>query len=140
MKHFTKVAGVTFEGRQEILERCRRDMPCRLEPEPTNKYDPNAIKVMVATGPGVVEQVGYVPKNLAAVIAPHLQGESVMVEIEEINGGFETPRGDIASLGMRIVITLPDPETEDDPSVLHNQDDSMGNGGPVYNHKTDRFD
>lgn len=109
MRHFTNVAGVTFEGRQGILERCTKDMPCRLEAEPTNKYDPNAIKVMVATGPGTVEQVGYVPKNLAAVIAPRLQGESVMVEILEITGGFEQYGGRRASYGMNIAIELPDP-------------------------------
>lgn len=112
MRHFTNVAGVTFEGRQGVLERCTRDMPCRLEPEPTNKYDPNAIKVMVATGPGTVEQVGYVPKNLAALIAPRLQGESVMVQIVEITGGFEQSGGRRASYGMNISITLPD-QTED---------------------------
>jgi hypothetical protein len=118
MRHFTKVNGVTFPNedgtsRQDVLARCTKDTPCRLEPEPTNKYDPHAVKVMVATEPGKVEQVGYVPRNLAAVIAPHLQGESViMVQIHEITGGFEFFGGERASYGMNISITLPD-QTED---------------------------
>lgn len=111
MQYTTKIAGVTFPNtdgtsRQEIISRITRDMACRLEPEPTNAYDPNAIAVKVATAPGVVEQVGYIPKNLAAVIAPHLQGENLMVTILEITGGFETSYGDTASLGMKVLIDI----------------------------------
>jgi hypothetical protein len=134
MRHFTNVAGVTFPNedgasRQNVLERCQKGMPCRLEAEPTNKYDPNAIKVMVATAPGKVEQVGYIPRNLAAIIAPSLQGESIMVEIIDITGGFETRNGK-ASYGMNIAITLPDAPAEDE----------QANGGPVYDHKSNRGD
>lgn len=117
MNYVTKVAGVTFEGRQEILARVTKNMPCRLEPEPGNPYDSNAVAVKVATEPGKVEHVGYVPKNLAAIIAPHLQGESVMVQILEITGGFETSWGDTAALGMRIAINLPDSDLD-----WHHQD------------------
>lgn len=108
MQYVTKVAGVTFEGRQEIIQRITKDMPCRLEPEPTNPFDENAIAVKVATAPGVVEHIGYVPKNLAAFVAPHLQGESIMVRIAEITGGFMKWSGELASLGVLIAIDLPD--------------------------------
>lgn len=103
---YTKVAGVTFEGRQNLIAQLTGGEPCRLQPEPTNKYDPNAIAVMVAAK-GEVWHIGFVPKELAAQIAPHLEGEALMVRISEITGGFETSDGDTAALGVRLRIELP---------------------------------
>lgn len=102
----TKVAGVTYEGRQSLIERIRATDPCRLQPEPTNKYDPNAIAVMVAHA-GEIWHIGYVPKELAAQIAPYIDGEALMVTIAEIVGGFETYDGDTAAWGVRLRIELP---------------------------------
>lgn len=109
----TKVAGVTFEGRQVYLAKLTGDEPCRIVPEPENKYDPNALAVHVAHKDGILH-VGYIPKELAAEIAPHLEGEAVMAEIEEITGGFETREGDVASLGLRLRIELPMTQQEID--------------------------
>lgn len=111
----TKVSGVTFEGRQAHIAKLRGNEPCRIVPEPENKYDPNALAVHVACE-GQVYHVGYVPKELAAQVAPHLEGEALMVKISEITGGFETRDGDVAALGLRIRIELPaDPQDEDIP-------------------------
>jgi single-stranded-DNA-specific exonuclease len=104
----TKVAGVTYEGRQDIIAALKGNEPCRIVPEPENPYDPNALAVHVAVAPGVVRHVGFVPRDLAAQIAPHLEGEAVMVELTEITGGFETRYGDIAAYGLRIRIEIPD--------------------------------
>lgn len=103
----TKVAGVTYEGRQALIAQLRGHEPCRLQPEPTNAYDPNAIAVMVAVAPGSVWHIGYLPRELAAQVAPHLEGEALMVKIAEIVGGFETYDGDTAALGVRLRIELP---------------------------------
>src|SRR5882672_5254648 len=43
-----KVAGVSFEGRQEHLARLNGREPVRLVPEPKNPYDANAIGVHIA--------------------------------------------------------------------------------------------
>jgi len=102
----TKVAGVTFEGRQAYIAKLRGNEPCRIVPEPDNKYDPNALAVHVACD-GTVYHVGYIPKELAAEIAKHLEGEALMVEIAEITGGFETREGDTAALGLRLRIEVP---------------------------------
>lgn len=115
----TKVIGVTYpnpdgSNRQDIIASCRRDTPIRLESEPTNAYDPNAIAVKVATEPGKVQQVGYIPKELAKTIAPLMQGESLMARIVSITGGFETWDGEIAALGLVIVIEVPDPDDDDE--------------------------
>ena len=38
--------------------------------EPTNRFDPNAIRVTLRGQP--TQQVGYVPRNYAALIAPQI--------------------------------------------------------------------
>ncbi len=103
-----KVAGVTFDGRQEIISKLKGDEPCRISPEPTNKYDPNALAIHVAVAPGEVKHVGFVPRDLAKQIAPFLEGEQVMCELLEITGGFEIRDGEIAARGLRIRIEIPD--------------------------------
>lgn len=111
----SKVAGVTYpdprtgEDRQSIIAGLTGKEPCRLQPEPDNKYDPNAIAVMVATPDGI-KHVGYVPRDLAKQVAPYINGENLMIEIVEITGGFETRYGDIAALGLLIRIELPSEE------------------------------
>ena len=102
----TKIAGVTFEGRQSLIAQLTGREPCRLEPEPTNPYDSNAIAVKVAHGADIWH-IGYIPREIAAEIAPHIDGESLMCEIAEITGGFETRDGDTAALGVRLRIELP---------------------------------
>jgi len=104
----TKVAGVTYEGRQDVIARLKGNEPARIVPEPTNKFDPNALAVHVAVAPGEIKHVGFVPRDLAAQIAPFLEGEAVMVKLLEITGGFTTRNGERAALGLRIEIEIPD--------------------------------
>ena len=104
----TKVAGVTFEGRQAYLKQIDVSDPVKIEPEPDNKYDANALKVLVAHN-GQIWHVGYIPRDLAATIAPHIEGESFMATIREIVGDFDTGDGDRASLGLRLTIEVPNP-------------------------------
>lgn len=104
----SKVAGVTFEGRQTHIALLQGNEPCRIVPEPTNQYDPNALAVHIAIQPGEVVQVGYVPRDLALIVAPHLEGEAVMARLLEITGGFEKSDGEIASLGLLIEIEIPE--------------------------------
>jgi len=101
-----KVAGVTFEGRQEYLAKLCLSDPCQIVPEPENPYDPNALAVHIAHE-GEVFHVGFIPRQLAAEIAPHLEGEKVMAKILEITGGFETRDGGRASLGLLIRVEIP---------------------------------
>lgn len=70
MRHFfMSVAGETFRNadgsdRQAIIQRCRVGDPMRLEHEPTNSHDENAIRVLRWNR----EQVGYLPAEVAAEI------------------------------------------------------------------------
>lgn len=81
------LAGVSFEGRQELLEQVRQlcsfefTPPVRLQPEPTNQYDANAVQVLVGvslddlTGEATFKQVGYLPKKRCPVCARSLSGK-----------------------------------------------------------------
>ncbi len=102
-----KVAGTTFEGRQTYLERLTGKEPVRLVPEPENPYDPNAIAVHIAIE-GNVRHCGFIPREMAAEIAPLLEGESIDCNIEAVTGGFITYDGSQAAYGLRLQIQLPD--------------------------------
>lgn len=101
-----RVAGVTFENRQDIIRQLNVSDPCRIEPEPTNQYDPNALAVKVAHA-GAIHHVGFIPRDMAALIAPHLAGESLTVSIQEITGGLEMADGSQAAFGLRLHVELP---------------------------------
>lgn len=57
-----------------------------LEREPTNSYDRNAIKVLNIRN----EQVGHIPREQAAVLAPLMDNHTIRVEGTVPNGGMDT--------------------------------------------------
>lgn len=65
----TRVVGVTFEGRQEVVARLQMGDRIWLEMEPDNQHDLNAIKVCRSNG----EQFGYLNHQLAADIVPYFR-------------------------------------------------------------------
>ena len=65
----TKVVGVSFEGRQEVLACLKMGDRIWLEMEPNNRYDHNAIKVSRSNG----EQIGYLSRYLAASLSPYFK-------------------------------------------------------------------
>ena len=65
----TKVVGVTFEGRQEVVAKLQMGDRVWLEMEPSNPYDANAIMVSRSNG----EQIGYLNRHLAARIIPYFK-------------------------------------------------------------------
>lgn len=101
-----RVAGVTFEGRQEKIARLSMGDPVQIVPEPDNPYDQNALAVHIAHD-GEILHCGYIPREIAKKIAPLLEGEKVMASISEFTGGFAFDDGSNASLGLLITIELP---------------------------------
>lgn len=80
----TKLAGVTFEDRQEVVARLTSGTPLRIERQPDNPYDANAVALVEPHG----AQVGFFNRRLAAVLAPVLDaGVDYDVEITEVTGG-----------------------------------------------------
>lgn len=106
------VRGVTFEGRQDVLARMLGNEPIKIVPEPDNAYDPNALAVYVSIS-GEIVQVGYVPKERAAELAPLIDGESLVGEVCQRTGGFLKPNGELASYGLMVVVDFPEPPAAD---------------------------
>jgi hypothetical protein len=62
----TRVAGVTFNGRQRVVASLAIGEEIMLKREPTNPYDCNAICVERQNG----QQIGYINRYLSATLAP----------------------------------------------------------------------
>lgn len=93
----TKLAGVTFEGRQEVVARLEAGVPLRIERQPDNRYDPNACAVYDPLG----DQVGFFNRRLAGALAPVIDaGVEYDAEVADITGG-----GDGESLGVNVLVT-----------------------------------
>jgi single-stranded-DNA-specific exonuclease len=102
----TKLAGVTFEGRQEVLERVSAGTPLRLVRQPDNPYDPNACALFDPRG----DQVGFFNRRLAATLAPSIDaGVEYDVEVTEVTGG----EGD-RSLGVNVLVSRRDAVVADE--------------------------
>jgi hypothetical protein len=61
----TRVAGVTFDGRQAVIARLSIGEEILLMREPNNPYDHNAIRVECQNR----RQIGYLNRHLAAMLA-----------------------------------------------------------------------
>lgn len=65
------IAGVTFDGRLKNLKHVKYGSKFYLMREKRNRYDENAIKIFVfAEGGKKMLELGYVPRNHAAILAP----------------------------------------------------------------------
>ena len=81
MLYHTKVAGVTFEGRQDIIKGLRSGTDIMFERDPENKYDPNAVKVL-AEG----KHIGFLPRG--SWVAKEMDnGKCFKAYISQITGG-----------------------------------------------------
>jgi len=88
----TKVAGVTYGKRQKAIEHLTRYAPeavsIRLEREQGNEYDRNAVAVYAAVEGKGAYHMGYLPRALAAFIAPLMDaGKAVGAMFREVRGG-----------------------------------------------------
>ncbi|MBV9103017.1 MAG: DEAD/DEAH box helicase [Candidatus Eremiobacteraeota bacterium] len=80
---FTKVVGVSFEGRQDIVVGLRGDEAVELVRQPENEKDPNAIQVRYGA-----LQLGFLRKEIARRIAPNMDaGERYTAQISGVTGG-----------------------------------------------------
>ena len=97
----TKVVGVSFEGRQEIVARLHMGDRLWLEPEGNNPFDGNAVKVTRNNG----EQIGYLNRYLAANLAPYFEKHEgpVRGKVNFLTGSSD----DGFSLGVVISFKIP---------------------------------
>jgi single-stranded-DNA-specific exonuclease len=79
----TKVAGVTFEGRQDVVLGLRPGEELALVREPHNPHDPNAIAVRYGT-----IGIGYLNREMARKLAPIFDaGERYTATVKHVTGG-----------------------------------------------------
>ena len=103
-----RAAGVTADNRQERLEFLKqfgsKDLSVTLEREPGNRFDSNAIQIVVHILPISRRTViGYVPKGLARELAKVIDmGVQVKATLMQIIGGYSYKE----NLGALINITL----------------------------------
>jgi len=77
----SKVVGVSQSNadgssrQQNIIREVRENAPLYLETEPSNPFDPNAIKVLS----GQKNQIGYLNKGLAAKVKPALDNQAEVI-------------------------------------------------------------
>lgn len=72
----SKVAGVTFEGRQEVMKNVKIGQVVRLEPEPENQYDSNAVAVIVESDG--IGKIGYIPRDDAPDFKEMLESDKIL--------------------------------------------------------------
>lgn len=102
----TKLAGVTFEGRQEAVARLAPGARLTVSRQPDNAFDPCAIALL--DGEGV--HVGFFNRRLAAVLAPAMDGGAAWdVTVSEVTGG-----ADGRSLGVNVLVARADAGPEAD--------------------------
>ncbi len=93
----TKLAGVTFEGRQEAVARLAPGTPLRVVRQPDNPHDANAIALHDAHG----AQIGYFNRRLAGALAPVIDaGVEYDVEVADVTGGDGR-----RSYGVNVLVT-----------------------------------
>jgi single-stranded-DNA-specific exonuclease len=97
----TKVVGVSFEDRQELISRLQTGDRIWLEREPQNPFDANAVSVTNNLG----EQVGYLNAHLAAALAVYFDryGKPVRGRVYLLTGSSF----DNYNLGIVIAFKLP---------------------------------
>src|ERR1039458_5025224 len=79
----TKIVGVTFEGRQDLIAGLQPGQELELVRQPDNAFDPNAVAVHFGR-----LQLGFVRKPIAARIAPNIDaGERYRAEVRHVTGG-----------------------------------------------------
>lgn len=103
-----RAAGTTFENRQERLQFLQQfkpdDLTVTLEREPENRFDKNAIRVVVHILPISRKTViGYIPKGLAGELAKVIDtGVQVKARLKGIIGEY----GYKETLGALLNITV----------------------------------
>ena len=103
-----RAAGTTFDNRQERLQFLKQfqpeDLSVTLEREPGNKFDSNAIQIVVHIKPISRRTIiGYVPRGLAGELAKVMDaGIHAAASLVQIIGGYSYKE----SLGALINITI----------------------------------
>ncbi len=77
----TRVVGVTYEGRQNIIKDINEMVDYLVaQREPDNPYDENAIAIYVIKYNGQKKSIGYINRGLAEQLSPRIDaGEELII-------------------------------------------------------------
>lgn len=80
------VAGVKFHEAKFVLDEMQAGEQLSIVPEPTNKYDPNAVRLEYKSDKfDAATMIGYVPKKFSAEVAGLYEVSNLLCTIIEIN-------------------------------------------------------
>ena len=89
MKRSFYVAGVQFRPKEDIAKAVKEMKvgdQLILDPEPTNRFDPNAVKILRGD-----DFLGYVPKKFSSEVSALLSiGAPVVCTVDEVNPAAKT--------------------------------------------------
>lgn len=113
----TRVAGPMYERRQELIEQMTNDTPLRLQREPQNEYDENAVAIYAEINEEW-HKIGYVHAHIAKRVGPLMdQGEPVEIHLNSIEiedtGPSEPWEEAFCWLGAKITLVYEDIMTVD---------------------------
>lgn len=102
LTYHSKLVGVTFEGRQDVIKSLRGKEPLRVRREKDNKYDPRAVAVDVYKNDEWIP-IGYIAKDKNKDISETLDaGNTVYISIGDITGGGDRSYGVNISLEYKL--------------------------------------
>ncbi len=111
------IAGVKFRpGAHEYILGLEEGTMFNLETEPTNQFDPNAVKIIHEDEFGEEAFIGYVPKNFSAEI-------SAVLEIEPLLCILKT-KGEKSYQHEVVVKSLEDSDLPSDEEIDSFEDDN----------------
>jgi hypothetical protein len=94
-----------------------RDHVAMLLPEPTNPYDPAAVRVVVITDGGVGATIGYLSREDAVAYRPVIDRVAADGKVvacrASLSGGWDRGPDDRGSFGVRLALDTPEGLTKD---------------------------
>ena len=89
-----------------------RDHKALLLPEPTNPYDPNAVRVVVVTADGTGATIGYLSRENAVSYRPVIDRVArigkVAACLASVSGGWDRGTDDRGNFGVRLSVGTPE--------------------------------
>ena len=103
-----RVAGVTFEGRQDHLAEMGPRTGVKLERDRRNPYDFNAVKVLARLDSDWVH-VGFIPSTMSKLVSKSIDnGVQLSAAVHRLSGGMvDAQTGNSLNFGLEIRITPP---------------------------------
>ena len=84
------IAGVQFHQAKTVLNELEKGFRLELKPDPTNRFDPNAVEIAYY-GAEEPTMLGYVPKKFSSEVSAFLElNENVICELTEVNPKAKT--------------------------------------------------